>query len=213
MDDHARTVDRLRNTFPGREDAPLTLTLLRLLAQGTPVTTSALAYAAGRTIEQVANQLARFSNVERNDHDDFTGFTGLTQRRTPHSLDVDGRRLHTWCAWDTLFIPALLNATAHVRSTCQITGAAITLTVSPHRIEHAEPMDVFVTFPPSATTNTTDIVGSFCCHVHFLAATATAHSWRDAHPEGDVLDLATAFALGAAVIAPLTAASHARKRR
>ncbi|WP_455153162.1 organomercurial lyase [Cupriavidus basilensis] len=28
---------------------------------------------------------------------------GLTLRETRHAFEVDGRRLYTWCAFDTLF--------------------------------------------------------------------------------------------------------------
>ena len=36
-------------------------------------------------------------------------FSGLTLTSTTHSFEVRGQQLHTWCAWDTLFLPALLN--------------------------------------------------------------------------------------------------------
>lgn len=39
-----------------------------------------------------------------------------------------------------------------------------------------------------------DITGSFCCHVHFLAA--TADSWLAAHGDGLALSLDEAFELG-----------------
>lgn len=134
------------------------------------------------------------------------GFSGLTLRRTAHAFEVAGQRLHTWCAWDTLFLPALLGATARVRSTCPVTGRAIELTVAPDGIEQVEPERLQVSFPPLATTDTSNITRSFCCHVHFLAGNDAARAWQDAHPDGEVLDLQAAFALGRGTVAPLTAA-------
>jgi alkylmercury lyase len=119
------------------------------------------------------------------------------------------RRLHTWCAWDTLFLPALLSTTARVQSTCQATGRT-ELVVSPDGIEHAVPQPLDVSFPPPATTDTANITGSFCCHVHFLPGDDAAEVWPAAHPDGEVLDLQPAFALGRDTVAPLTAAAGAQ---
>ena len=198
------TADALRDTFPGCEDAPLASALVRLLAQGKPVTDACLAEAAGRSEDGVAAQLARWPNIERDAEGAVSGFSGLTLRATAHRFEVDGRRLHTWCAWDTLFLPGMLGATAHVRSVCPVTGRPVELVVAPDRVESADPADLHVSFPPSATTDTADITTTFCCHVHFLAGAAAARRWQDAHPDGDVLDLAAAFELGCGATAPLT---------
>ena len=41
--DLAAAADALRSTFPGCDDAPLALTLLRVVAEGEPVSATALA--------------------------------------------------------------------------------------------------------------------------------------------------------------------------
>ena len=55
----------LRSLFHQCDDAPLASTLLALLAQGQPVTSAALASAVARAPEDVARQLAAWSNPER----------------------------------------------------------------------------------------------------------------------------------------------------
>ena len=45
--------------------------------------------------------------------------------------------MHTWCAWDTLFLPALLGETAEVRSTCPVTGSVVELVVAPDAVKGA----------------------------------------------------------------------------
>jgi alkylmercury lyase len=197
--------DALRDTFPACDDAPLALALVRLLARGKPVTEATLAVDAARGIDDVAAQLARWPNIERDADDAVIGFSGLTLRPTAHSLRVDGRQLHTWCAWDTLFLPGMLGATVHVRSTCPGTGRRVHLVVAPDGVEHADPAEMYVSFPPLANTNTADLIGTFCCHVHFLVGADAAQTWRQAHPDGHVLDLAAAFELGCQTTAPLTA--------
>ena len=183
----------LRTLLAGCGDAPLASMLLGLLARGRPVTTAALADALARAPEDVARRLRGWPNIERNADDAVIGFSGLTLRPTDHSFYVEGQRLHTWCAWDALFLPALLGSTARVRSTCPVTGAGVELVVAPDAIELAQPQDLYISFPSAATTDAADLTGSFCCHVHFLAGADAARSWQDAHPEGAVLDLAAAF--------------------
>src|SRR5215218_4129592 len=203
--ERARTADALRDTFPASDDAPLALAVVRLLARGKPVTHAMLAADARRAIDDVAGQLARWPNVERDADGAVIGFSGLTLRPTDHSIQVDGRQLHTWCAWDTLFLPGMLGATAHVRSTCPVSGRGVQLVVAPDGVEHAHPAGIHVSFPPLASTNTADITGTFCRHVHFLADADAARTCKEAHPDGHVLDLSAAFGLGCRTTTPAAA--------
>jgi alkylmercury lyase len=203
------TADTLRDTFPACEDAPLASMLVRLLARGKPVTDGRLAVACDRPVAEVSTQLMRWPNVERDADGAVIAFSGLTLRPTVHSLQVDGRLLHAWCAWDTLFLPRMLGATAHVRSVCPVTGRAVELVVAPGHVEQAEPPGIHVSFPPVDTTDTADITGTFCGHVHFLAGADAAEAWQETHPGSHVLDLAAAFELGCRTTAPLMAPSTA----
>jgi alkylmercury lyase len=186
----------LAGTFPGRDHAPLARALLRELAEGQPVSAVALATSTGRRDDDVAATLARWPNVRRDQHGRVEAFGGLSLRPTKHRLDVGGRRLHTWCAWDTLFLPALLGEQAQVASTCSMTGTEVRLTVSPDRVLAAHPEDVWVSFPAPEQTTTDEILESFCCHVHFLADADSAERWASAHPGTFALGLADAFELG-----------------
>lgn len=51
------------------------------------------------------------------------GFAGLSLRADhPRRFVVDGRAFTTWCAWDTLSLPALLQSNAVVESPDPETG-------------------------------------------------------------------------------------------
>jgi alkylmercury lyase len=63
----------------------------------------------------------------------------LTVRETPHRVRLRERELYAWCALDTLFIPGLVGATAHVRSTCPVSGSEVSVTVSPGGVDAFEP--------------------------------------------------------------------------
>jgi alkylmercury lyase len=186
----------LAGTFPGSDDGPLARALLRELAQGKPVSAEALAVPVGRDEHDVTATLARWPNVRRDHQGRVEAFGGLSLRATRHRLEVGGRRLYTWCAWDTLFLPALLNQEAQVESTCPITGCEVRLTVAPDRVLATHPEDIWVSFPAPDQTSTEDIVDSFCCQVHFLAGADTASGWASARYGAFALGVDDAFELG-----------------
>jgi alkylmercury lyase len=181
--------EALAGTFPGCEDAPLARALLRELAGGEPVALSMLPDGA----ELV---LARWPNVRYDEAGRVVAFSGLSLAPTSHRFSVGGRQLYTWCAWDTLFLPAMLDQSAHVESSCPVTGSDVRLTVDANRVRSFDPQPLWVSFPPAATTSTADITGTFCCHVHFLATIAAAEQWLSQRLEGIVLDLDDAYDLG-----------------
>ena len=104
------------------------------------------------------------------------------------------RQPHTWCAWDTLFLPALSRQTAAVRSLCPVSGSVVELVVAPDGVMSAHPADLNVSFPPLAATDTADITGSFCCHTCFLAGADAARTWRETRADDSVFDIDTAVA-------------------
>jgi alkylmercury lyase len=188
--------ESLAGTFPGSDDGPLARALLRELTHGRPVSTAGLAACSGRDERDVTAALARWPNVRHDEQGRVEAFGGLSLRPTKHSFEVGGRRLYTWCAWDTLFLPALLDEPTQVNSICPATGADIRLPVVPDRVLASHPQDVRVSFPPAGQTSTADIVESFCCHVHFLAGEGAATEWVRRDANTFVLDLDDAFELG-----------------
>jgi alkylmercury lyase len=188
----------LAATFPGWDDAPLARALLRALARGEPVSVAALAASTDRAADDVTRTLARWSNVHRDERGRVEAFCGLSLRPTEHRFEVGGVRLYTWCAWDALFLPALLDEQARVESTCAVTGVRVSLTVAPEGVLASQPEDVWVSFPPPARASTANIVESFCRHVHFLAGREVAARWADGRAGSLAVDLDDAFDLGRA---------------
>ena len=90
---------------------------------------------------------SRRGNVELDDHGRVVAFSGLSLTPTAHRFTVAGRTLYTWCAWDTLFLPALLGQSARVESPCPITGTAVRLEVEPSGVRDVDPEEVWVSFP------------------------------------------------------------------
>ena len=187
------------------DDAPLARALLRELANGEPITDRALAAATGRKEGQVSAILARWPNVERDAQRRVVAFSGLTLRPTAHRVEVAGRELFAWCAWDTLFLPALLEQPARVQSRCPVTDTDVRLTVEPDGVRERNPEALRVSLPRPGAVSTEDVTGSFCCHVHFLAGTVAAELWLAEHRGGAAVTLDEAFELGRLATQPLRA--------
>jgi alkylmercury lyase len=114
-------------------DIGLCRTLIRLLAQGKPVSSEVLAQASGRSQEDVLAVIHGSSNVELDGEGRIVG-AGLSLQPTPHRLSVNGRLLYAWCALDALMYPALLDADVQVESLCAVSGAPVRARVSAHGV-------------------------------------------------------------------------------
>lgn len=174
----------------------LALRLYALLAQGGAVRPEALAAAAGVPRSEVDALLAGWHGVYRAG-EAIVGFWGLTPReRPPHVLRGAGRTLYAWCAWDTLFLPAVLGRRLEVSSRDPQSGEAVRLTVAPGGVEHVTPPEVVMCMLEPQEAMFADIVSSFCCHVHFFTSPASGAAWVATHPGIALMTLGEAFELG-----------------
>ena len=177
------------------------VTIVRELAKGSAVSREALAASLGWSPQRLAGLLGHACSAEYDDHGNIVGY-GLTLRQTAHAFEVDGRRLYTWCALDTLIFPALLGKNAAVFSRCASTGAPIILSVALHEFRCVEPAGgvVMSLLLPEASR---DIRRSFCCNVHFFVSARVSSSWRSKHPQLQIVGVEDAFRLGRDVAAQL----------
>ena len=93
----------------------------RLRTSNQPVTASVLARELGTTADLTRATLEEQAGVGRLELDTegrVVGAHGITLLSTPHTLAVDGRVLHTWCALDAIGIPAASGEDAHVTTSC-----------------------------------------------------------------------------------------------
>lgn len=189
----AELVERLTMANQSEGFADLFVVLLRELSKGAPVSPAALASSLDWPVGRVSVALEQAVSTEWDDDRKVVGY-GLTLRETQHTFEVDGRRLYTWCAFDTLFFPTLINRTARVTSRCAGTGTPVSLTVTPTAIEDIEPTGAALSL--ILPQNTPDIRHAFCCHVHFFASSATGQKWAATHHGIEVVSVKDAFAVG-----------------
>jgi alkylmercury lyase len=189
----------LIDSFDG-EARTTALAAHRLLARGRPVRPEALARESGLSPAKVGRYLGEWSDLQRDEQGRITAIWGLTIERTRHRFEVDGVPLYTWCAWDTMFIPALIGKAARGRSRSPSTGREISLVSSPDGPSELSPRDTVMSMLIPRSGFEADTVGNFCHNVHFFASREEGEDWLAAREEieGFLLGIDESFELGRA---------------
>jgi len=174
----------------------LAVALYRTLAEGEPVAVAELAKRTGQPVGEVTATLDGWPNVFYDQHWQVLGFWGLALPEMPHRLEVAGRVLHAWCAFDPLFIAPLLGEPARVASTCPVTGQPVSLTVTANGVGDVSPPEAVVSFLVPTKPWDDDIIQSFCHHVLYFASEEAGRQWLAAHPGTFLLSVEQAFEVG-----------------
>ena len=174
----------------------LALATYRLLGEGRPFRPEELARRVNLPTEEVASFFDEWPMVQRDRQGRVVAFGGLTLEPTSHALEVDGRTLHTWCALDTLFLPQLLGRPARIRSTSPETGETISLTVDGAGVHDVAPEGAAMTLHEVGGFDLQDVVGTFCCYVHFFASEQAARAWAERSEGTYVASIAEGFEYG-----------------
>jgi alkylmercury lyase len=176
------------------------LATYRLLARGQAVTGHALAAELAWDPARARAFLDELPRAERDGDGRVIGFGGLTLRPTPHQLLLGAQVLHSWCAWDALFLPVVLGRPSFVRSRCAGSGVPVTLSVGPDAIADRHPATLTLSFARPGHDAPADVRGRFCSLVHFFADQAAAQEWAHHHPGTFPVDADDAFEVGREVV-------------
>ncbi|MGQ0640863.1 MAG: organomercurial lyase [Gemmatimonadaceae bacterium] len=202
--DVERYVDALAKALPifTADEQRAAVALYRQLAKGHPVTSPQLATALNASAGKAKELLERPSIKSLTFPDELgrvVGFGGLTVAPMQHKLMVNGRTLWTWCAWDSLFLPELLGATAQVESADPHTGELVRLEVAPNGVRKVAPDGVVVSFLHAESSlfaeSAANIVAKFCHFVFFFATRTSGERWVQNHPATFLYSLADAVTI------------------
>ena len=180
----------------GAADQRVQLALFRILAKGKPVEPAQLAREVGLETSDAIGRLGRWYGVHTGDNGHIVAFQGLSVVEAPHRLQVDGRRLYAWCAWDTLFLPELIGRRGEIASTCPISGRAISLRVGPEGPTEVAPSEAVLSFLTPGSEFRDKTIESFCSFIHFFASREAAEHWTGDHPGTFVISIDDGFEIG-----------------
>lgn len=163
------------------EGRRIALATYRLLTNPAPVTVDAIADAADTTAAEVETRLGEWAGVFRDRDSAVVGFWGLARQPLDPEYRLDDPTGHTvgyaWCAWDTLFLPTVLDRPLAVSARDGLTGEAIELTVTPTGVTRVAPEGTVASFLAPVGEWEADIITSFCHKVLFFANQDSADRW------------------------------------
>ena len=142
----------------GPERSRLLVLVWRALATGEAVTPSQIAAfvsdvgLAPEAADQFLRQISEWDGGDR-----IVGIMGLSTNDHPHTFTIDGTRMSTWCAMDTLFLPAMLGRTATIASESPLSKQTVRLTVGPEGVQSLDPADAVVTVVVPSETDMTSV--------------------------------------------------------
>lgn len=182
----------------GADVQRMSVAIYRLLARGEPVTRAALATALAVSSAAVDGTLAGFppSTIERDESGRIVGFVGLGLTPTEHRFEVMDHVLYTWCAFDALFLPEILDAPARLTTRCPATGAEIHVALTSAGLAEATPPEpVMSMITPDAAACCDDLRGAFCRHVSLFRDGEAFSAWARSTGELGCVSLPEAVAL------------------
>lgn len=197
--DRARLIATVVDSFPklNEQEQKISLGLYRALAKGVPVSRQQLAVSLKLPVELINDALNRWCDIFSDNDALITGYCGLTLARTSHHFTIGAKTLYTWCAWDTLFIPELLDQTAGVESSCPATKRRIRLTVTPQGVIDADPPGAVMSWLTAEPAKIREnVVANFCHYVHFFHSADAGANWVLEHPGTFVVTVEEAYAIG-----------------
>ncbi len=121
---------------------------------------------------------------------------GVTLVPTSHRVQLGGKHLYTWCAFDTVLLPPQLDIEAQVQSTCPVTGQPITFAITPEGVirDLFPASGVMSLIVPAQRADCTR--ATFCQQSLFFQSEQAASTFLADHPEALLLSVEDAAYVG-----------------
>lgn len=160
-----------------------------------------------RRTRRATAELVDRGRAEVDDHDRIVGVHGLTLRQTRHHFVHAGRSHRTWCAFDSIGIPAALAIDAEARTTCPSCDRVLQV---PIRGGHPETSGIALWLPSGSVRH---LIVDFCAAADLYCGRDHLERCIDpARDHGEVLDLASAATLGRAAWADVAIRGLSREK-
>lgn len=173
----------------------------RALWRGHPIDPAVLLPDRRETAARAVAALAERGRAELDTRGFLIGVHGLTLRDSRHSFVHHGVARNTWCAFDSVGIPAALELDAVARTDCPTCGRAMTVDVRDGSVPTASPV-LWLPEPDDSS----HLIESFCAAADLYCSPAHLDQRIEVNrTPGRVVSLAEAAALGRDIWADVTA--------
>jgi alkylmercury lyase len=197
------TAEAIRAALPNLDgtDQRIAITIHRLIGDGKPATSEAVAKAVDVPVSRVEQSLNSWPGVYRDDEGRVIGFwgQGVDPLDPEYRLKSADQTTYAWCALDTLFIPTFLGKTVTVESTDPVTGDQVSLVVDGKGVRDVKPAGAVVSMVVPDGPFGYDVIESFCHRVLFFASEETGKKWTSGHEGTTLVSVPEAFMLGQAL--------------
>lgn len=196
MNQHSRDAlaARLAAHLDCTQDVVCRLIMQAIAEIGQPLAPAHLAALLQMGNEELRAYLVRVPDTEFDAHGNIVGW-GITLLPTAHQFLLKEHPLFTWCAFDTVLFPPLLNVRAQVRSKCEASGQPITFVATAEGIANLTPSTSMLSLIPPAE-RCDCIRGTFCRQSLFFHSEEAAAPWLAQHPNAVLLSVEDAAAIG-----------------
>ena len=176
------------------EQEALCRPIVQQITRGKPVTPAALRVSLRVSQHELEQRLEKLPpDVEFDRAGNIVGL-GVTLVPTSNRIQVGGKLLYTWCAFDTFLLPPQLDV--QVQATCPVTGQPITFVATPagtvlDLLPAGSVMSLIVPAERSDCTRAT-----FCQQSLFFQSEQAAATFLADHPEALILSVEEAASVG-----------------
>ncbi len=165
-----------------------------IVETGQPLTPDHLARRLQMSQESLMAHLARVPDTEFDEQGNIVGW-GITLVPTQHQIRLKEHSLFTWCAFDTVLFPSLLQVEAPVQSVCEASGQPVTFFATSDQIVDLTPStSVLSLILPDARCDC--VRGTICEQSLFFQTKEAALPWMGLHPGAVLLSVEEAATLG-----------------
>lgn len=156
-------------------------------------------------VDEAVQILKQSDLVVFNEHGEPIGTYPFTMEPREHRLTVNGYQVHCMCALDALAVSPMFDVALEIKSTCRVSGEAITLKQKGFEILNAnEVQDLFFGINWNAALSGSCCADTLCTEMIFLKGDAVARDWRDQDPQNkQIFTLNEAIEFAARFFMPL----------
>jgi len=174
------------------------LVIYRALANGHPADLNDIARTLGFSRPRLEQILALLpaSTIDYDQMGKIVGFVGFSLEPANHSFFVGSKEFYTWCVFDAMFLPSLLQSNARLVTACPETGEKIEVYLSGQTVLSASPgAPVMSLVATTAEECGHDIRAVFCNHVNLFRDQLAFDEWSKGKAGTIAIPLKQAFAM------------------
>ncbi len=130
------------------------------------------------TLQEILNSSKNKGILTLDNENKISGAYGVSSTSTSHSFSINDRKVHVWCAIDSLGIPLVLNQRSEINSKCLYCKTPINITLNGGNLGKFDPnVVVFVGFSGDVQKISED----FCPYINYFCSMEHLQEWKKKH--------------------------------